>query len=409
MRFPACSIAAKRPIDSSTTILDVQGVGLKNFSKAARDLITRLQKIDNDNYPETLRRMYIINAGQGFKMLWSTVKSFLDPKTASKIHVLGSKYQNKLLEIIDENELPEFFGGKCKCEAFGGCKKSDKGPWKDPNIIKRVLNGEANYGRQIVTISSTDGKIIRYAGPQYPTRKGSDGSAESGSEVEDGASPMASRNLITNPLLTPVHEESKLAAHGFTSASPSIIEESIPVVDKVVDDGWGSPRASSSPSRSLPITFDGLWTQVITWLTVLIVSLFAMVRSVPSRMAKRFSSQSTDHDHSYVEYPQEAEYKEEFRPPSPAPSYTEKDVLSSMVRRLGELEEKVQALETKPSEMPFEKEELLNAAVRRVDALEAELISTKKALYEALMRQDELLAYIDKQDMIKFRKKKFCF
>ncbi|MCH1922124.1 hypothetical protein L9G15_22220, partial [Shewanella sp. A3A] len=96
--------------------------------------------------------------------------------------------------------------------------------------------------------------------------------------------------------------------------------------------------------------FDGLWTQVITWLTVLIVSLFAMVRSVPSRMAKRFSSQSTDHDHSYVEYPQEAEYKEEFRPPSPAPSYTEKDVLSSMVRRLGELEEKVQALETKPSE-----------------------------------------------------------
>uniref|UniRef100_A0A0E0L593 CRAL-TRIO domain-containing protein n=1 Tax=Oryza punctata TaxID=4537 RepID=A0A0E0L593_ORYPU len=380
MRFPACSIAAKRHIDSCTTILDVQGVGLKNFSKAARDLITRLQKIDNDNYPE----------------------------------VLGSKYQNKLLEIIDENELPEFFGGKCKCEAFGGCQKSDKGPWKDPNIIKRVLNGEANYGRQIVTISSTDGKIIRYAGPQYPTRKGSDGSAESGSEVEDVTSPMASRNLITNPLLTPVHEEaschaSKLAAHGFTSASPSIIEESIPVVDKVVDDGWGSPRASSSPSRSLPITFDGLWTQVITWLTVLIVSLFAMVRSVPSRMAKRLSSQSTDHDHFYVEYPQEAEYKEEFRPPSPAPSYTEKDVLSSMVRRLGELEEKVQVLETKPSEMPFEKEELLNAAVRRVDALEAELISTKKALYEALMRQDELLAYIDKQDMIKFRKKKFCF
>jgi hypothetical protein len=49
-----------------------------------------------------------------------------------------------------------------------------------------------------------------------------------------------------------------------------------------------------------------------------------------------------------------------------------------MLRRLGELEDKVQVLETKPSEMPFEKEELLNAAVRRVDALEAELISTKK-------------------------------
>ncbi|CAN6359302.1 unnamed protein product [Urochloa humidicola] len=408
MRFPACSIAAKKHIDSCTTILDVQGVGFKNFSKSARELITRLQKIDGDNYPETLCRMYIINAGQGFKMLWSTIKSFLDPKTASKIHVLGNKYQHKLLEIIDECELPEFLGGKCKCDEHGGCKKSDKGPWKDPEIIKRVLNGEANYGRQIVTISSTDGKIIGYARPEYPARKGSDASAESGSEVEDVTSPTAPRNLITHPILTPVHE-SKLPAH-------ASIEESIPVVDKVVDDGWGSPRASLQASssgslslRNLPVTFEGLRAQIVTWLTVLIMTLFAMLCSIPSKMAKRMSNQSVKHDDYHIEYPQEQEYKEEFRPPSPAPSYTEKDVLSSMLRRLGELEDKVQVLETKPSEMPSEKEELLNAAVRRVDALEAELISTKKALYDALMRQDELLAYIDKQDLIKFRKKKFCF
>lgn len=32
----------------------------------------------------------------------------------------------------------------------------------------------------------------------------------------------------------------------------------------------------------------------------------------------------------------------------------------------------------KPFEMPYEKEELLNSAVCRVDALEAELIATKK-------------------------------
>ena len=37
------------------------------------------------------------------------------------------------------------------------------------NFVQRVLNDETNYGRQIVTISSIDGKIIRYARPDHST------------------------------------------------------------------------------------------------------------------------------------------------------------------------------------------------------------------------------------------------
>lgn len=58
------------------------------------------------------------------------------------------------------------------------------------------------------------------------------------------------------------------------------------------------------------------------------------------------------------------------------------EILTSVLKRLGELEEKVSTLQSKPSEMPYEKEELLNAAVYRVDALEAELIATKKVSSE---------------------------
>ncbi|PHT99950.1 Phosphatidylinositol/phosphatidylcholine transfer protein SFH10 [Capsicum chinense] len=82
--------------------------------------------------------MYIINVGSGFSLLWNSVKSFLDPKTTQKIHVLGNKYKSKLLEIIDASELPEFLGGTCTCADKEGCMLSDKGPWNDPEIMRTM-------------------------------------------------------------------------------------------------------------------------------------------------------------------------------------------------------------------------------------------------------------------------------
>lgn len=76
--------------------------------------------------------------------------------------------------------------------------------------------------------------------------------------------------------------------------------------------------------------------------------------------------------------------KQQLPPPPPqiegntAAREEEAELLNSVLKKLTELEEKIGALQSKPNEMPSEKEELLNAAVCRVDALEAELIATKK-------------------------------
>ncbi|XP_071711806.1 phosphatidylinositol/phosphatidylcholine transfer protein SFH2-like isoform X2 [Rutidosis leptorrhynchoides] len=142
IRFPACSIAAGRCVASSTSIIDVQGVGLWNLTKPVIELLRRLQQI-NTNYPDTLHQMFIINTTPGFKMLWNMIQSFLEPKSKSKIQVLGTKFKSTLLEIIDACELPDFLGGSCNCADKGGCMRFNKGPWLDPHVLKVISSGKS--------------------------------------------------------------------------------------------------------------------------------------------------------------------------------------------------------------------------------------------------------------------------
>ncbi|KAH0859693.1 hypothetical protein HID58_087954 [Brassica napus] len=103
-KLPACSIAAKRRVTTTTTILDVEGLGMKNFSPTAANLLASIAKVDCNYYPETLHRMFIVNAGIGFRtLLWPAAQKLLDPMTIAKIQVLEPKSLSKLLEAIDSS------------------------------------------------------------------------------------------------------------------------------------------------------------------------------------------------------------------------------------------------------------------------------------------------------------------
>ncbi|KAF9620065.1 hypothetical protein IFM89_010715 [Coptis chinensis] len=408
VKFPACSIAANKHIDQSTTILDVQGVGLKNFNKAARDLLTRFQKIDGDNYPETLCRMFIINAGPGFRLLWSTVKSFLDPKTTEKIHVLGNKYQSKLLEVIDASELPEFLGGTCTCADKGGCLLSDKGPWNNADIMKRVHNGDAKCTRSGFS-SLTEEKMISEDEIAYP--KGGDSFTKRSVPDADEKrcnSPDGPRDFMENLRLSPVHEEvGREDPYGGYD-----YDEFIPVVDKPVDATWNKVQQAQNLAHyrgvnSFPVqgackTSEGISSQILGGVMTFVMGIVTMIR-ITRNMPKKLND--TMH-YSSAMYYTDTMMKSQGHYQLPGPAAFSSAEYFSMMKRMADLEEKVTVLSNKPATIPAEKEEMLNAAVNRIDALEQELSSTKKALEDALVRQNELLAYVE---MKKKKKKKMLF
>ncbi|GMP31811.1 hypothetical protein CsSME_00005877 [Camellia sinensis var. sinensis] len=391
VKFAACSIAGKKHIDQSTTILDVQGVGLKNFNKSARELIQRFQKIDGDNYPETLNRMFIINAGSGFRLLWNTVKTFLDPKTTEKIHVLGNKYQSKLLEIIEASELPEFMGGTCTCADQGGCMRSDKGPWKDAEIMKRVHNGEAKCTKRS-NCQGTSEKTI--SEDEMVCIKGCDSSNVEGAPVADGV-PSLSSNRPVAPVRKDVYSTK-------INQKPFDYQGFAPMVDKTMN--WQkvveherfalAKGADCYTMRDASKNPDGFSNQIFTGVMAVVMGVVTMIR-VTRNMPKKLTdasllSNSLRYDDNTMMKGQEHPRK------LPAPAISSAEFLSVM-RRMSELEEKVTVLSMTPAAIPAEKEEMLNAAISKVDTLEQELMATKKSLEDALVRQEELLAYIEKK------------
>ncbi|XP_022546112.2 phosphatidylinositol/phosphatidylcholine transfer protein SFH12 isoform X1 [Brassica napus] len=370
VKFPACSIAAKKQIDQSTTILDVQGVGLKNFNKAARDLVTRLQAVDGNNYPESLNRMFIINAGSGFRMLWSTVKSFLDPKTTAKINVLGNKYQSKLLEIIDESELPDFLGGTCTCADSGGCMRSDKGPWNNPEIMQRVKNGDHKCTKRSQAENGAEETIF----------EGSESTAEQApEEKKDSAQPSSSSSDIVPVAAHPAWNMPE--AHKFSLSKKEVyaIQEAC---NTATSDGGRSP------------IFTGVMALVMG-----VVTMIRVTKNVPRKLTEStlYSSPMYCDDASMNKSAMQSEKMM-------VPAISGEDFMAIM-KRMAELEQKVTVLSAQPTTMPPEKEEMLNAAISRSNVLEQELAATKKALDDSLGRQEDLVAYIEK----KKKKKKLGF
>ncbi|CAK0783609.1 hypothetical protein CVIRNUC_006808 [Coccomyxa viridis] len=153
--MPACSIVAGRHIDQTFAIIDVKGVGLKHLTGDIKRMLARIMAIDQNNYPEMLGHTCIINAPGVFKLVWSAIKGFIDPKTQEKIEMCPTNYSKVLLQWIEPENLPEYLGGTSKATLL-----DDAGPWQDSKVVAEVEAMQRHPAKDILE-EEEDGKYTK--------------------------------------------------------------------------------------------------------------------------------------------------------------------------------------------------------------------------------------------------------
>ncbi|XP_016581503.2 phosphatidylinositol/phosphatidylcholine transfer protein SFH13 [Capsicum annuum] len=419
-KFPACSIAAKRRIFSTTTILDVQGLGMKNFTRTAASLLSAIAKIDNNYYPETLHRMFIVNAGPGFKkMLWPTAQKFLDAKTIAKIQVLDPKSLGKLLEVIDPSQLPDFLGGSCTCSVEGGCLKSNKGPWSDPEVMKLVYNVEATTVKEISRKIGDQRKIESYIQIRPLKGRSTDTStSDSVSDADDSCSPI--RGSSSYLRLAPVDEEARSSD---STAYCSCDDESSPG-DRGVANEHGSlhQKVQSPVSNQMNLSTNTLHNSEGTWaihwceriqekilsscfsclerkLIPFVLKLFAFIRSLPfeywrkqtnviptNALEERQGSSSSVNDEALQRVSE----------------------VHPCMQRLHQLENLLEEINKKPAEIPAEKDRMLHQSLSRIKSVEVDLEKTKRALHATVLKQLEIAELLENLKESRYHRRRWC-
>ncbi|XP_075523014.1 phosphatidylinositol/phosphatidylcholine transfer protein SFH13-like [Primulina tabacum] len=421
-KFPACSIAEKRRICSTTTILDVHGLGVKNFTKTAANLLAAMAKIDNSYYPETLHHMYIVNAGAGFrKVLWPAAQKFLDAKTIGKIHVLDPKSTGKLLEIIDPSQLPDFLGGSCICNVEGGCLMSNKGPWNDPEVMKLVYNAEASGLRQIAQLANDQQKIhscIRFRplkGKCSNTR-----TCESGSYVEDPCSPSRQRGPLFSKT-DPVHEVA-------STSDPCVYYSCDDYFSSADKDGdheqggenksfnrYGARNSNGNARANIEGTLVMNWLEAIQekilkrsfrymtrTLISIIINFFSVIRNAPGEYWRRQT-------YVYPSHMLESEPEPNADLAVGTEVVNEEDRFFPCVQRLQRLENLLEQLNKKPAEIPQEKEQMLEQSLDRIKSVEVDLEKTKQLLQATVIKQLEITQLLENiQETRFYRRRLFC-
>jgi len=107
------------------TVIDLKGVSVTDIASNGKllEYIRRVGDCSRDHYPLRSCRIIMINVPKWFSFVWKHVLSpILDTNAKARTRLCGTDYLQALQEFIAIDDIPEVYGGKCRCQ--GECRTS---------------------------------------------------------------------------------------------------------------------------------------------------------------------------------------------------------------------------------------------------------------------------------------------
>lgn len=108
------SLEKGRQIDTVYGVADMDGFSFWQLSsvEVVSTLVDAVRMFE-DNYPEILEELFVINAPSLFPMVWNIIKPLLTQRTIDKIHIFGKEgWREVFAERWDLDRLPAHWGGR---------------------------------------------------------------------------------------------------------------------------------------------------------------------------------------------------------------------------------------------------------------------------------------------------------
>jgi len=110
----ANSIRRGRRLYKNVVVIDLEGLSREHVSRQFEQLMGRVNSLFANHYPETIFKVFVINAPLVFKLAWAIARRFLHPVTVSKFEIVGRAWQKTLDDagvVLDGGAIPAMLRG----------------------------------------------------------------------------------------------------------------------------------------------------------------------------------------------------------------------------------------------------------------------------------------------------------